>query len=130
MAHVSGLRGVLAILAASFAAPLPIALLSTVMDRGTNPIFVLVMAFGVPIALFHVTVLGVPGFVLLAEHYRPNWLRVALAGFLIGALPWGSTDLFLNPYDWVSTAGTVVAMGVCGIAGALVFWAIVRHEPK
>jgi len=127
MARISGLCAFLGILAASVAAPLPIALLASLIDRGTDPAFV-VMLFGVPIALLHSAMLGLPGFVILAGYFRPNWWRVMLAGFLIGALPIGTLYLWA-PTDWATFVWTELAMGFSGATGALAFWAIVRHEP-
>lgn len=75
---------------------------------------VLLMKFG--FAAVAVFVLGIPLFLLLRRSGHLGWATVAAGGFALGAL-----------LAWMSEGDAVVAGGLQGLAGALVFYAVWRR---
>ena len=117
----SPLRQLAAFLVAAAAAPLPFAL---VMAVGTPEsgiaVPLMVMLFGVPLALVHVLLLALPAYLLLRRRWPVTWANSALLGLLIGALPTAALSGGLMP---------LATTGACGLAGGLVFRMVLRPAP-
>lgn len=107
--------------AAAAAAPAPMAfeLTGDVGNPVANAIQMLpiVLLFGFPIALVHVAVIAVPAYLLLSRRWRVRWWSAALGGLATGSAP--ALLLF-------GDAGSAATMGLCGLIGGLVFWAVIR----
>jgi len=118
---VSSSRFVAACLAAAVTAPIPVAV---AFQGGLDDPFPgmlmalpLVMLFGFPLALLHVLLLALPAYQVLRRWWRLRWWNSASAGLVIGTVP-----LALMSGAWEGVAVT----GICGIAGGLTFWAVLR----
>jgi hypothetical protein len=111
-----------AFLMAAAAAPLPFAL---VMGIGTPEsgiaVPLMVMLFGVPLALLHVLLLALPAHLLLRRRWPVTWVNSALLGLLIGAVPTAVLSGGLLP---------LATSGACGLAGGLVFRMVLRPAPR
>jgi hypothetical protein len=97
-------------------------------------------------ALAHALILGLPLYLLLRSLHRLGIVSCALAGFVIGAAPFGILDLIsmvgvqnastaakptvVNGVPtlagWVEYAYAVGFMGLLGLAGGVTFWAAMR----
>ena len=105
------------------------------------------------VAYAHAIVLGLPTAFLIYRFSSFNWLRIVIAAFLVGALPFGALTLYqkatLPPGSGYTSDGVVleedghmtsagVRSAVWGIFGAgglgavsgLVWWLIARPEKK
>ncbi|MFC5548075.1 hypothetical protein [Massilia aerilata] len=80
------------------------------------PTVATVLAMQFAFAAVCVFVVGVPLFLLLRRTGRLGWAVVAIGGLAIGALP-----------AWIGAGEGVLAAGLKGLAGALVFHAVWRR---
>jgi len=110
--------------------------------------FVVVAVIAVSAAM--VFLFGIPTFLVLRKFRRDGWTSLGFAGFLLGALPvsfswptriegfssgqnWHgkSVELYVNgiptEYAWLTYAENVAFFGLHGLAGALVFYAVLRR---
>ena len=104
----------------------------------------------VVVAAAVVLVLGIPAFHILHKFQREGWGSLAIAGFVLGALPavfsWPSrfegfssghnwhgkyVETYVNgtptTYAWLSYGENILYFGLHGLAGALVFYAVWRR---
>jgi hypothetical protein len=106
---------------AAFAAVTPAALLLGLASMdGWLLLFVYVV--GVPVAILHSWVLGLPAYFVLRERWALSWEAAALGGFVVGILP--STALSLVTQGggidiWVFIAGMLGAVGGLGFKAFL-----------
>ncbi|HEX8225260.1 MAG TPA: hypothetical protein VF605_15710 [Allosphingosinicella sp.] len=80
---------------------------------------------GLPIALLHSLVIGVPAYLVMRQLGALTWRRSAIGGFAVGALPWGLFAFFVSVDGW-SVLMTVGMMGGSGMIGGLAFAAVLR----
>jgi hypothetical protein len=104
----------------------------------------------VVVAAAVVLILGIPTFLLLRKFQRMGWTSLAIAGFVLGALPiaalscphrlegyssggnWHGkyVDIYINgaptTYAWLIYGENVMYFGLHGLVGALVFYAVWR----
>jgi hypothetical protein len=109
-------------LAAAAAAPVPLAVGMLVGVAGGGELAAilllpLIMLVGLPIALLHVVLLGLPLYLALRRRWRIGWPFSTLAGAVIGSLPMA---LLWDP------ASALVVGGLGGLAGGFAFWWVLR----
>ncbi|AHE57159.1 hypothetical protein [Sphingomonas sanxanigenens] len=134
MVEVSGARIAGAVMAAAFAGvAMMIAIFMGMMMFGGGAealiglpaIIFFGMIFGLPIALGHILILGMPAWLLL-NHWRPlGRIGTAALGMVIGAVPvtiLGFVDPPANPLTQVAFSA---AFGAAGVIAALAFLRIV-----
>lgn len=101
----------------------------------------------VVVAAAVVLILGIPTFLMLRKFQREGWASLAIAGFVLGALPvaiswprrlegfssgqnWHGkyVDIYISgaptTYAWLTYGENVLYFGLHGLAGALVFYAV------
>ena len=104
---------------------------------------VLSLLFGLPIALFHAFVFGLPIYMSLRRRWRLRWWNATLGGFLVSALPLTllslpallaapvpddlPVTLYGPPLWWRLTLANVEA-GLPGLVGGLTFWLVLRRS--
>lgn len=83
------------------------------------------LVFGTPIAFLHALFMGIPIYILLRRRWALTWLRSAIGGFAVGALPWGlfSFSISIDAWDVIAAIGL---MGGAGTIGGLAFAATLR----
>ncbi|MDG2534272.1 hypothetical protein P6144_11475 [Sphingomonas sp. HITSZ_GF] len=130
--NVAG-AGCLAVVAATVAGGL---IFSFVIGRdllsGLSAIpFVLTMALpvGMPIALFHVFLIGIPAYWLIGRHSRLRWWSAALAGLLVGGVPIPVLMLFGGVSNG-ELGEDALFLAACGMVGGLTFWAVLRRGAR
>jgi len=102
--------------------------------------------FGVPLALFHASVLALPAYLLLRRRWTLRWWSAALVGFIVGMVPLAllSLDPGYTHYrqgqdvlveagrytsaGWMSYFSGVATSGLYGLSGGLTFWLVL--EPR
>lgn len=104
----------------------------------------------VVVAAAAVLLLGIPAFLLLRKYKKDSWVSLAISGAILGALPvslswprgleglsagqnWHGkyVDTYINgmptKYAWLTYGENVMYYGLHGLAGALVFYAVMRR---
>jgi hypothetical protein len=104
----------------------------------------------VVVAAAVVLVFGIPAFLILRKFQREGWGSLAIVGFVLGALPvmfswpirlvgyssgqnWHGkyVETYVNgiptTYAWLTFGENVFYFGLHGLAGALVFYAVLRR---
>ncbi|HYI64009.1 MAG TPA: hypothetical protein VEW71_03900 [Allosphingosinicella sp.] len=80
------------------------------------------------VASFHVAVLALPIYFALANRYRINFLIVLVASALIGALP--ATIIAILSGAWRDLPNIAATFGFSGVCGGLVFWLVLKLDPR
>jgi uncharacterized membrane protein YvlD (DUF360 family) len=105
---------------------------------------VLTLLFGLPIALLHAFVLGLPAYLVLRRFRALGWWSAALGGFVVGAAPialltlrpiydfeYGADVLVIHGHytaaGWRSYAVAAATGGVYGAVGGLACWLVIRR---
>ena len=103
----------------------------------------LFLIFGLPIALFHVFVLGLPLYLRLRRRWPLRWWNAMLGGFFVGTVPITLLSLPGLLRDTYSYAGPVIysgpplvlrvllyasEAGLPGMVGGLTFWLVLRRS--
>ena len=103
---------------ASAASVAPVAAFVAVADIRQPDLIAGTFLFGMPIALLHAYLIGLPFYAVLSEKWMLTWPRALLGGFLVGAVPTGTVAMLLfGPHSdifWI--AGTPGALGTVGAA--------------
>ena len=135
-----GRAGLAAAAAAAGSVALAVAML---VPRELAGMAVLFLIFGLPIALLHVFVLGLPLYLRLRRRWPLRWWNAVLGGFFVGAAPIISLSLPGLLRDTYSAAGPVIyngpplvlrvllfasEAGLPGMVGGLTFWLVVRRS--
>lgn len=81
---------------------------------------IFVFLFGVPIALIAIVLLALPAYRLMRRHWHVRWWNAALSGFIVGMVPGALLG--------AGTSWEALQIGLAGLVGGLVFWAIVRER--
>jgi hypothetical protein len=105
---------------------------------------VLAILFGLPIALFHAFVFGLPIYMRLRRRWRLRWWSAMLGGFLVGGLPLillslpallsapvlpdGLPVTLYVPPLWWRLLLAIVEAGLPGLVGGLTFWLVLRRS--
>jgi hypothetical protein len=122
-------RTVLALLAASAAAPIP--LMSTLVYSGSYitaqnilPAFFMWILFSL-VALLNAVVLGLPIYSTLKSYNMVRWWSAMIAGFIVGIIYplWG-----IYPLASRIIFSVYCLFGICGAVGACVMWVILRDR--
>jgi hypothetical protein len=96
----------------------------------TNVIFwaLLSIAMGLPMALGHIVLLGIPIFILGWYLRAIRWWSTLIMAFIIGAVPTG-VYLYLSPSPTMfeSNRELIPIMGLFGLSGGAVFWLLWRY---
>jgi hypothetical protein len=106
------------------------------------------------VAAAMVLLLGIPTFFLLSKFQSTGWTSLAIAGFLLGALPvaalswprnlegysssqnWHGKFIaaYINgvptKYAWLTYGENMVFFGLHGLVGALIFYAVWRRQDR
>lgn len=108
---------------AAAAAVAPVAAFMAVGDPRQPYLVAIAFLFGMPVALLHAYLIGLPCYVLLHERWALTWPRALVGGFLVGSAPAGLLSVLLvGPHgDVLWIAGTP---GLLGTAGAAAFRAM------
>ena len=108
---------------AAFAAVVPLAAVVAVADPKQPALVGAVFLAGVPYALLHVLLVGLPFYVLLRERWALTWPRALVGGFLVGSVPTGLLSVLLFGADpevlWMAATP-----GGFGVVGAAAFRAV------
>jgi hypothetical protein len=100
---------------AAFAAVTPFALF---VASGDQAIALLAAAylFGLPVALLHAFLLGLPAYHLLRRRWALTWTRSALGGLIVGGLPTALVAMLVSGFhqDALWVAGIPAALGGLG----------------
>ena len=135
-----GRAGLAAAAAAAGSVALAVVMLAPLEQAGMAVLF---LTFGLPIALFHVFVLGLPLYLRLRRRWPLRWWSAGLGGFFVGAAPIASLSLPGLLRDAYSDAGPVIydgpplvlrvllyafEAGLPGLVGGLTFWLVLRRS--
>lgn len=103
---------------AAVASVAPVAAFMAIADPRQPDLIAIAFLFGMPIALLHAYLIGLPFFVVLSEKWALTWPRALLGGFLVGAAPTAAVAMLtLGPHsDMLWVAGTPGALGTVGAA--------------
>ncbi|MET1111225.1 MAG: hypothetical protein ABWX67_06845 [Allosphingosinicella sp.] len=118
-------RVVGAALMAALAAPAALALFLIALAPSETGVAVIALVFGFPVALVHALVIGAPAYILLREKWALTWIRSAVGGFAVAALPWGLFLLSMSPDRW-NVALAAGMIGALGMVGGLAFAATLK----
>jgi hypothetical protein len=103
---------------AAAAAVTPVAVFMAIADFRQPELVAIAFLFGMPVALLHAYLIGLPFYAVLREKWALTWPRALLGGFVVGAAPAGVVALMtLGPHSdvfWV--AATPGALGTVGAA--------------
>jgi hypothetical protein len=93
---------------------------------------------GVPVALLHATLIGLPAYVVLSRRWTIRWWSAAIGGALTGGVPAGLLILGATALGSASLAELAANLrdrwqfaelfAIAGAAGGLTFWWIVRER--
>ena len=86
------------------------------------------MVFGLPIALGHILILGVPAWLLINLWRPPGWIGTAAIGLVIGAAPITIYGIAAPPANPLTQLGFGAAFGAAGVAAALAFLRTLRRR--
>ena len=105
---------------------------------------VLALLFGLPIALFHAFVFGLPIYMALRRRWPLRWWNATLGGFLVSSLPLTMLSLpslltatgvpdglpvtLYGPPLWWRLVLAIVEAGLPGLVGGLTFWLVLRRS--
>lgn len=108
---------------AAFASVAPVAAFMAIADIRQPDLIGIAFLFGMPIALLHAYLVGLPFYLVLGEKWALTWLRALLGGFLVGAAPTGAAAMLtVGPHSdifWLA-----VAPGALGTVGGAAFRAM------
>jgi hypothetical protein len=107
---------------AAFAAVTPAALMFGLISMNGG-LLLFAYVVGVPIAIVHSWLLGIPAYLFLRERWALSWEAAALGGFVVGLLPATVLSLVL---DVGGIDFSVVIAGMLGACGGLGFKAFLR----
>lgn len=106
---------------AAFAAVTPFAafVASAAPDQAV-PLIAAAYLFGLPLALLHVYLLGLPAYHLLRVKWALTWRRSALGGLMVGGLPSALLSAFVTDFH-PDAPGAACFPGALGALGGLAF---------
>ena len=114
---------------AAAASVAPVAVFMAMADFRQLDLVAIAFLFGMPLALLHAYLIGLPFYVVLREKWALTWPRALLGGFLVGAVPAGLVAMLtIGPHPdvfWI-----VSAPGALGTVGAAAFRAMVGPAPR
>ncbi|RYY43805.1 MAG: hypothetical protein EOP59_07320 [Sphingomonadales bacterium] len=92
------------------------------------------ISIGIPLALLHALLLGLPAYLLLSRRWRFRWWHGLVGGALVAALPigsmivWSELAAHSNAADIAGIARVLLYLGLCGAVGGFVFWRKMRPD--
>ena len=103
---------------AAAASVAPVAAFMAMADYRQPDLVLIAFLFGMPVALLHAYLVGLPFYVVLREKWPLTWPRALLGGFLVGSAPAGvAAMLLVGPHpDMVWIAAAPGALGTIGAA--------------
>lgn len=138
----TGVEVVKAMFVAGVAAVGSVALVGVVQvpRESAASLVILILLFGLPLAMLHVLIFALPLYLALRERWRLLWWNAALAGFLISAVPITLLSLpaliapptpedlviYDGPPLWLRFLLRTIEAGVPGVVGGLAFWTRLR----
>jgi hypothetical protein len=114
---------------AAFAAVTPVAaFVASGAPQQATALVAAAYLFGMPLALLHVFLLGLPAYHLLRSKWKLTWGRSAVGGLVVGGIPTALLSAILSDLH-PDALWTVCVPGALGALGGLAFRAWIGASP-